>query len=448
MSWRTLIAMCALLASQAAAQQPLKPVVEAEEMIYEFTNPNNGSGPLWCFGCTCIVRHGEDVFASGQETLKDFQPLNNTRWMFFKRTANGWELQQADPKDRQREPCPLGIFSDGRIFLSTNPTLTKPEARNGPANPHLLQFSVADPKAPPVALQPVWVKNPGFSEHSYRGMGVDGVNHEIVMLNAFGYEDQYWAFLDRDGKWANKGIIKYPVRACYEEVALVNRACHVLGVGDITEPNKEWREWKLAKSDSYKRWDYVFRRMFYAWTPDISTTQFSEPLEVDSVEKTAGYMFCSDVWVDKTGAAHLLYRKQTVQVPAMRDKFFPGVPIRTSLEHCVVKDNKVVSRDTLVIGGEGVGKEIPDYGRLHATEDGRLFAFYHLSGAANENRLMEILPDGKHADPVKVELKHPFTSFMTATERGGSPPSRILDVLGTCSGDKTPAIHYARIRLQ
>ena len=45
----------------------------------------------------------------------------------------------------------------------------------------------------------------------------------------------------------------------------------------------------------------------------------------------------------------------------------------------------------------------------------------------------------------KVSQQHPFTSFMTATERGGSLPSDTLDVLGEAAG--RPGISYARIRL-
>ena len=63
-----------------AAQPALNPVVEAEEIVFRYTPADNGSGPLWCFGSTCLVRAGERVFASGLETLKDCPPLNNCRW--------------------------------------------------------------------------------------------------------------------------------------------------------------------------------------------------------------------------------------------------------------------------------------------------------------------------------------------------------------------------------
>jgi hypothetical protein len=58
---------------------------------------------------------------------------------------------------------------------------------------------------------------------------------------------------------------------------------------------------------------------------------------------------------------------------------------------------------------------------------------------------MELQPGG--ARPmVAAPLQHPFASFFTATVRAGSPPSRTLDLLGTCA-DKPNTIRYARLRL-
>jgi len=47
---------------------------------------------------------------------------------------------------------------------------------------------------------------------------------------------------------------------------------------------------------------------------------------------------------------------------------------------------------------------------------------------------------------VTVPLRRPLTAYFTATVRGGSPPSRTLDLLGTRVGDST-TISYARVRL-
>ena len=117
-----LILVASLTASAAdTLRPPVDPVVEVEETVYQYEDAKNGAGPTWCVGSTCLVRMGGNVFASGLETLKQFEPLNNVRWLLFKREAEGWRLQRADPKDRTREPCPLACFRGGPLLMSVNP---------------------------------------------------------------------------------------------------------------------------------------------------------------------------------------------------------------------------------------------------------------------------------------------------------------------------------------
>ena len=114
-----------------AAQPALNPVVEAEEIVFRY-KPANGSGPLWCFGSTCLVRAGERVFASGLETLKDCPPLNNCRWQLYSRGPVGWQLAAVDPRDRNAQASPAWIdVRDGRLFLSVNPTLVVDRTKRG-----------------------------------------------------------------------------------------------------------------------------------------------------------------------------------------------------------------------------------------------------------------------------------------------------------------------------
>ena len=446
--------------AKPAPPRPPSPTVEVEEDVYKYEPPNNGAGPLWCKGSTCIVRMGDDLLASGLETIKDLKPLNNVRWLLFKRTGNGWALPRRDEKDRTREPCPLAGFSDGRLFLSVNPTLTEPNTYNGPAMPQILQFTAADPQAPYRRLLPAWEDKPAFTEHSYRGLAADGPNHELLVLNILQHQAQYWSFRDRNGRWAARGKLVFPmgtdyekpepIRLCYPVVALRNRAAYVLAISDIVEPVKAWRDYKRELTK--QQWDYDFRRLFFTWTPDIVKTPFAPWVEIASREKTCGWMDNLDIWIGPNGDAHFLWNERSLDA-RLREKFFPGEKLTYALKHAVVRDGKMVEQDTLAEGGEGLSGEIPGVGRLQATDDGRLFVFYYCSGAdaagkaVSENRLLEILPNGRHSSPVKVALEHPFTGFFTATERGGSPPSKTLDVLGECAGVPL-TVRYARIRLQ
>ena len=139
-----------------------------------------------------------------------------------------------------------------------------------------------------------------------------------------------------------------------------------MAIGDIVEPNEAWRAFKKQKTG--RAWDYVFRRLFYTGTPDITRTDFSPPVEIDTAEATAGHISNLDLRVDPDGTAHLLYLK-TDLTPTLRDAFFPGRPIVTTLEHVEIAGGKVSRRTTLATGGEKA-RETPHYARFHVAEDG------------------------------------------------------------------------------
>jgi len=426
-------------------------VVEAEEVITTCAAPNNGAGPLWCYGAPLIVRVGGDVFASITETGQDVPPLCNTRWRLFRRDEKSWKLLHYPPAFRNREPCPLVAFADGSLFLSVNPSTQPPGTQYGACEPDALRFSAKEPDREGEPLRPLWADGAIFTDHSYRGIAADGPRGELLLLNIHSRTGEYfWSFRDESGKWAQQGRIAFPIRACYPEVALRNRAAHVLAIGDIVEPNKEWRAYKLAKTN--RDWDYAFRRLFYTWTPDIGRSEFASPLELDTVEATAGHISNLDLWIAGDGAAHLLYLKNSIASPLMRNRFFPGQPIVSSLEHVVLKEGKIIARKTLLRGVEGAGSEIPGHARFHATDDGRLFVVYLCSGRTAEgkplleNRLLQVLPQEKDVRPATIPLKEPFRTFFTAAERGGSKPSRLLDLFG--AGRDGTALRYARARIE
>ena len=425
-------------------------VVEVDEIVATCESPNNGAGPFWCYGSPLIVRHDDDVFVSAMETGENIPPLSNTRWRIFRKHADeNWEMVQASEKFNQREPCPITKFSDGRLFLSVNPSTQPPGTKYGECDPHLIEFSAKEPTKPGAQIHPRWDGEFVFTDHSYRGISVDGESGEILLLNIHARSgEQLWSFRNSDGEWSHSGRIVFPIRSCYPQVAIKNRSAHVLAIGDIVEPVEEWRKYKSEKTGA--SWDYVFRRLFYTWTPDIIKQDFSAPLEIDDLEATAGHITNLDLWIDKDGQAHILYRKQTVQSSLMRDKFFPDVPMNTSLEYMVIKDGVVVKRRTLLKGGENASNEVPGYGRFHIAKDGRLFVVYYCSGKdengdpINENRLLRIMQE-ENDKPIKIPFQKPFGMFFTAIERGGTPPSDTIDLYGPGSGTE---LRYARISIK
>ena len=166
-----------------------------------------------------------------------------------------------------------------------------------------------------------------------------------------------------------------------------------------------------------------------------------------------GHIINLDLWLDRAGRAHILWLEQSIWDSRVRDRYFPGEPITHALMYGIIDQGKLVRKTRLVFGGERQERrEIPGYGRFHALPDDRLFVFYYTSGTdaqgagISENRLFEICPDGTRSEPICVPMTYPLTSFFTATERGGSPPSTTLDLLGTAAG--TDGVRYVRISLQ
>ena len=435
------------------------PVVEIEEDVYTYTNADNGAGPMWCHGSTCLARTGEHLFASGLETVPAAKPLNNCRWALLERRAHGWERVRED-EGRTREPAPMAAFPGGHVFISINPTLGKgSEPNGGPARPDVLEFNASAPDSPPVSLNPVWQETPPFTEHSYRSFAADGAAKELILFQNIGYTHAEWSYRDSVGKWSAQGQLKWPwgaeydkpepIRVCYPNVTIRNRAVYFCGVSDVVEPYHAWREFK--KQLTGREWDYDFRRLFFTWTPDITRQPFSGWMEIASRDKTCGWLSPGDMYVASNGDVYLLWSERAID-ERLRSKFFPDARQRQMLNHAVIRQGEVTRRQTLEESSEAKPGIVGTEARFQVTPDGRLFVVYYASGVdsagkqVSENRVVELLADGSFSPAVRLPLNTPFTSFFTATVRAGSPPSRTLEMLGQRTG--TPlTIGYAAVRL-
>jgi hypothetical protein len=469
-----LVLLAALPSLAQAGNIALKPVVEAEEEVYSFVPADNGASPFWCFGLPILVRIGEELFASGLETLPEAKPLHNVRWMLFRRNAAGWELQQVDPVGRTREPCPLVGFADGRLFLSANPTLvTDPEKKIGPARPEFVEFSAADPKGPFKIHLPPWKGSPPFAEHTYRYFGADAASGRVILLNQIGYSHKEWALLERDGAWATGQLMNIPSREGDIHAYKPGYKLHRLNYGSVA---LKGRAAYIVGGCSYANWDRVGekelekilggktarerfgsqpnrRRLMYASTPDLGVKPFAEWMEIANTMANGGWLFPGDLWIAPDGAAHILWGEGPLD-RRIRDTFFPDIKLTYAIKYAIVRDGRVVHRATLMEGGEGLGSEIPGtHPRFQITPDDRLFAVYYVSGTnadgvkVSENRILELLPDGSLGKPVTLPLQHPLRVVFTATPRGGSAPSVILDMLGSRADGAPSMVCYTRVRL-
>jgi hypothetical protein len=429
-------------------REGIKAVVDVEEVITRYTSANNGAGPMWCYGSTVIARQGSDVYLSTIETGKDIPPLCNTRWQLWHRSANGWKIAQTEKEYRQREPCPIAIFQKGPVLLSVNPSTEPPGVQYGRCQPQVLEFDSRNLAGSFKVHLPVWADGTNFTDHSYRGLAADGANGELLLLNINAEtSEQFVSYCDSEGRWHQKGKIKFPIRACYPQVALRSAAAHIMAIGDIVEPVEEWRKLKFEKLNS--KWDYVFRRLFYTFTPDIRKVEFIEPIEIDTVEETAGHIHNLDLYVDDSGAAHILYLKRPHQYEFIRDKYFPGQAMTVHLEYAVIKDGEIVTKKTLAKTGGDSKNLQPSFARFHIGRNGELYTIVAgtLTGAGGGfgNHIARILPGSARPTFTRIGLKHPFGNFFTNTHRGGSEPSDVIDMFGVA--DDGPNLRYARIRL-
>ena len=437
-------------ADEEGKEQNIRCTVEVEEIVTRYTPANNGAGPLWCYGSTVIARQDDDVFLSVIETGEDVPLLCNTRWQLWHRSADGWKLEQAEKEYRQREPCPLAVFQGGAVFLSVNPSTEPAGTKYGPCNPLVLEFDPANPAAPAKTHQPAWADGTYFTDHSYRGFAADGANGELLLLNINARtSEQFVSYCDSKGQWHEKGTITFPIRSCYPQVALRDGSAHVMAIGDIVEPVAEWRKLKYEKLK--REWDYVFRRLFYKYTNDIRTAGFCNPIEIDTVEKTCGHISNLDLYIDQTGAAHLLYIKRPHQHDFIRDKYFPGEAMTAHMEHVIVKDGKVLSRRTMAEKPSGPTGFEPSFGRFHINGARELYVIAAGTsiekGQRTYGNFLGRISTGKDKPKFeRIELKHPFGNFFTNTPRGGSKPSNIIDIFGIA--DDGPNLRYARIHIE
>lgn len=417
--------------------------VITEQTVATCEPPDNGAGPLWCYGAPLIARVGDEVYASVMETGAGVPPLCNTRpRLYRKRGSEDWQMLWTPPAFREREPCPLVTLPQGRLFLSVNTSAMPPGTRYGKCEPRLLEFSRNTPSIPKEHTPP-FPQTATFTDHSYRGIAADSQRGEILLLHIDARTGEYhYALWKSDGRWDAPGVLSFPIRACYPQVALRNRSACVLAIGDIVEPVEEWRRYKREKTQ--REWDYVFRRLFFAWTPNVFSEPFSPPIEIDNVDATGGHISNLDLWLDRQGTAHLLYQRQQT-APLLRDRYFPTLPLRATLEHCAVKEGRVVQRQTLMEGGEGLNTPYPLYARLHSPDGKRLLVVYAASQADGTrfNGFFPLLP--RRGEPQILPLREPFSVFFTACERGGNSPSRILDVFGVAQESRV--LRYAAIDL-
>lgn len=413
-------------------------VVETECDIFTLLPPENGSGPLWSYGCTQVARLGDDVFVSIMETGEGVPLLSNTRWRLMRISGGEQKIVAEADGYRQREPASLAAVPPDRLFLYVNDSQEAPGVKYGHCLPHLLSFS--GEKYRQKALFPKWDRKHHFTDHSYRGYAADAASGHLLMLNIDATTSvQNACLMNSKGKTLATGSITFPVRACYPQVAVRDKAVQVLAVGDIVEPVDAWREYKFEQTK--QQWDYVFRRLFLVGTPDLSRESFGAVLEIDSVDDTGGHITNQDLWVSPEGEAWVLYSRREVQNELMRDKFFPEKSVIDSLWLVRVRNGEITHKELLV---EGTEESRPAQARFQETPDGALHVILYLTGADAGNKALRVFPETKERVLLPLPLQEPLPSFCLANTRSGNASSYMVDFYGTPGNNR---FRYAGVRL-
>jgi hypothetical protein len=166
-----------------------------------------------------------------------------------------------------------------------------------------------------------------------------------------------------------------------------------------------------------------------------------------SREATAGSISSADLHVAEDGGVHLLWMERALD-ERLRERFFPEVKQEHTLNYAVVREGETVRRITLLRSTEAEPGLVASAARFHVVPDGRLLVFFYGQGGGGSGHyLMEVRASGEVGNRIPVPMKHPLTSFFTATPRAGTAPSWVLDVLGMTPG-QPDTLRYARIRLQ
>jgi hypothetical protein len=158
-----------------------------------------------------------------------------------------------------------------------------------------------------------------------------------------------------------------------------------------------------------------------------------------------------DLWVEASGNVHILWTERALD-ERLREKFYPGERQSHGLYYGVIRGGILTGRRVVAEAREGIPGISGSAGRFQITPENRLFISYYASGVnekgqgVGENRVMEVLGDGKFGESARVPLQFPFGSYFTATPRGGSPLSRQLEYFGPRVGSNGK-LSYARVKL-
>ncbi|MCJ8329694.1 MAG: hypothetical protein HRT89_06320 [Lentisphaeria bacterium] len=422
----------------------IKLELEEENEMYKYTWPSNGSGAFWTTGNSCIVRRGKEVYATGIEHMPKKANPNNVRWVLFKKT-DGKMLRIADGGDTsEREPCPIGALKDGTVLISSNPVDAKP--RNSTA-----KLLFINPKKDKAELSPLTVDWGGkfqANQHSYRSFSVDAENNtSLLFYQNPSIHQTYWACYEGT-KLIKNGKITYPrgmygkrgvsMRICYAASQIKDWAAHYVGVSDIQEPVEKFRGMTSS---------WVFRRLYYIWSPDVRTGKFSKWVEIANYDEMDGYTKASDILIESKSKVWLLwYGRELSNSRKIKAAFPTKKKQRVTLYCSLLSNGKLVSTKAIYDWKEGQkGAQPGRWARFHTTPAGKRYVLYY----AGANYIVQVKNGKTVGKAVKLPIKNHVKMFFIPTVRNGSTLSNTIEMIGQKKWARSAhSIYYFRIKIK
>ena len=261
--------------------------------------------------------------------------------------TSGAGSSSASPRDSAiASPARWWAWADGRLALSVNPSTEPPGTQYGRCDPHLLLFDTRKLDEPPDDAPAAVAEGGAFhrplvSRHRRRrgpGRGPRPEHRRHHERPALGVRLGRRRLLPhRRDRLPDPGVLS-PGGAPRPGGPRHGDRRHRRAERDLAG---------LQEAEDRPRLGLRLPPpLLHHVRPTSRRTDFAPPVEIDTVEATGGHITNLDLWVDPDGTAHLLYLK-TDLTPALRDEFFPGRPIVTTLEHVEIAGGKVSRRTTL-----------------------------------------------------------------------------------------------------
>lgn len=443
-------------------------------MAFAYSDPLNGASALWNYPSTTIVREGNRVIASGIIHASWGAGVNNFSCLLGTRNdlGGGWNWIGVNRGGPTREPCPIAIDRvRSRLFMTTNIPRDQqhPTSNTEPAILGWLTSNIGPAEA--TYVTPWWHRYSEnlFNSYSRRSLAIHPARPELFSLQQTDGSHAEWVLRNYDTGNNTYGQIYWPIDiprkpvrllVSYGASQLVGNSAHYLAVSNVEEPVSAWKSYMT--SQGWGSSPSVFRRIFYTFTPSITTTPFGRWIELASLESTGGRMHPGDIRVEPDGTAHVVWTEWHVD-PRLYGLLSSDIRQSQRLMYAKIDNGSIITRRTLVesFGGQedAIGPETPPSAnpgapasaRLHRLASGQLVVLYSIESAAQrwaplKNQMMFLGSDGEPGQVIDLPLSPALTTFVLANERAGSAPSNTIDILGAEEWDDN-AVYYVRIQV-